>query len=211
MSFGLALPALDALSDGCLLIRGPEALPRRTSVEVWVPPSDADLVRRRYCDGSSSAGLIDAAGRFLDADCRFSSGPEAATRIYHPCHWGDGATEEQLPGVAGALALLLRDHAGPVGPVAIAEVFNPPDRFGFVTFGGLDEGGARAVAVCTAYVAAGWLPPSSLALEAVQARRLPDDTPEVVRAAIRMSLEALAASLDAAIANVAEPDWSPRP
>jgi hypothetical protein len=45
----------------------------------------------------------------------------------------------------------------------------------------------------------------------VQARRLPGDTPEVVRAAIRMSLEALAASLDAAIANVAEPDWSPRP
>jgi len=211
VSFGLALSDLDALSDACLDLRGPEALPSRKNVEVWIPPSDADLVRRRYCDGSSSAGLIEAAGRFQDADCRFDRGPEEETRIYHPCPWGADVGEEQLPGIAGALALLLRDHAGPVGAVAIGEVFNPPDRFGFVTFGGLDEGGARALAVCTAYVAAGWLPPSSLALEAVQSRRLPDDTPEVVRAAIRASVEALAVRVDAAIANVSGADWSPRP
>lgn len=210
MPFGLALPGLDALSDACLQIRGPEALPSRKNVEVWIPPSDADLVRRRFGDGSS-AGLIEAAGHFRDADCRFDLGPAEETGIYHPCPWGADVAEEELPGFAGALALLLRDHAGPVGAVAIGEIFNPPDRFGFVTFGGLDEGGARAVAVCTAYVAAGWLPPSALALEAVQARRLPDDTSEVVRAAIRTSLEALAARVDTAIANVPEPDWSPRP
>lgn len=210
MPSGQALPELDALSDACLDLRGPEALPRRTTVEVWIPPSDADLVRRRFGDGSP-AGLIEAAGRFRDADCRFDMGPVEETGIYHPCPWGADVAEEQLPGVAGALALLLRDHAGPVGAVAIGEVLNPPDRFGFVTFGGLDEGGARAFAVCTAYVAAGWLPPSSLALEAVQSRRLPDDTPEVVRGAIRTSIEALAVRVDAAIANVSGVDWSPRP
>ncbi len=127
----------------------PRRCPVARNVEVWIPPSDADLVRRRYCDGSSSAGLIEAAGRFQDADCRFDRGPEEETRIYHPCPWGADVGEEQLPGIAGALALLLRDQAGPVGAVAIGEVFNPPDRFGFVTFGGLDEGGARALAVCT--------------------------------------------------------------
>lgn len=204
----IVLHDVEDLSDGCLRVPGPEAIPRHLHTEVWIPPTDADLARRRY-DVSDDLARAESVGRFGDADGIFLNAPEDEAGIFHPCPWGDGTTEESLPGIAGALALLLRDHAGRVGAIALVEGVSPPHRFGFVTYGGIETPEARAAALCTAYVAAGWLPPSALALEAAQAGRLPEETPPEVQAAIRIALDDLNARLGTALANVVEETWRP--
>ena len=208
MSSPIALHALEALSDGCLLVPGPEAIPRRLHEAVWIAPTDADLARRRY-DVSDDFARANSVGQFGDADCLFLNAPPGEGGIFHPCPWGEGVADEALPGIAGALALLLRDHAGRVGAIALSEGLDVPHLFGFVTFGGIDDPGARAAALCTAYVAAGWLPPSALALEAAQRGPLPDETPETVRAAVRIALDALADRVGAALGNVVQDTWRP--
>lgn len=203
-----ALHPVDELSDGCLRVPGPEAIPRQLHEEVWIAPSDADLARRRY-DVSDDLARAESVGRFGDADCLFLGAPQGEAGIFHPCPWGEGVDPDFLPGIAGALAILLRDHAGRVGAIALCEGVDPPHRFGFVTYGGIAEPEARAAALCAAYVVAGWLPPSELALAAAQSGPLPAETPDVVKEAIGIALDDMNERIGAALRNVAEETWRP--
>lgn len=208
MTARFALPEIDDLSDGCLRVPGPEAIPRELHEEVWIAPPDAELARRRY-DVSNDLARAESVGRFGDADCLFFGAPDGEGGVFHPCPWGEGVSEEAMPGIAGALAIMLRDHAGRVGAIALCEGVSSPHRFGFVTFGGIDGPEARAAALCTAYVAAGWLPPSELALTAAQSGPLSDDTPAVVKAAVRIALDDLNERIGTALRNAAEETWRP--
>lgn len=210
MTTRLVLPAAGDLAAFCLAVAGVRDFPRHSHQTVWIVPADQELARRRY-PVEDEVSRIRSAGAFQDADCLFDRGPLEEAGVYWPCPWGEGADEEDLPSVAGALALLLRDHAPGVGAVAVADGISRPHLFGFVTYGLLETASARAAALCTAYVAAGQLPPAQLALEAAEAGRLPDDMPEDVRSAVRTSLEALAARVGAAVENAAETDFRPSP
>lgn len=208
MPIRFSLHGVEDLSDGCLRVPGPEAIPRELHQEVWIAPSDSELARRRY-DVSDDLARAVSVGRFGDADCLFFGAPEGEAGIFHPCPWGEGVEEEALPEIAGALAIMLRDHAGRVGAIALCEGVDPPHRFGFVTYGGIEGPEARAAALCTAYVAAGWLPPSALALQAAQAGPLPDETPAAVKTAVRIALDDLNERIGTAMRNAAEETWRP--
>ncbi|OAH26275.1 hypothetical protein AX289_22285 [Methylorubrum populi] len=210
MTIRLVLPAAGDLAASCLTVAGARDFPRHSHQTAWIVPTDQELARRRY-PVEDEVSRIRSAGAFQDADCLFGHAPTGEADVFWPCPWGAGADEESLPSVAGALALLLRDHAPGVGAVAISEGFSEPNAFGFVTYGLLETASARAAALCTAYVAAGELPPAQLALQAAEAGRLPDDMPEDVRSAVRASLEDLATRVGAAVENAAETGFRPSP
>ncbi|MFC6046948.1 hypothetical protein ACFPYM_03765, partial [Methylobacterium hispanicum] len=154
MPIRLALPCVDALASSCLDVPWARDFPRRSYLTVWIAPTDAELARRRY-PMADDVERIRSAGRFRDADMAFDRAPEAEAGVFWPCPWGAGTTEENLTEMAGALSLLLREHAPGVGAVAIAEDVSHPHAFGFVTYGALKTEVARAAALCTAYVAVG--------------------------------------------------------
>lgn len=210
MPLRLALPSLDALAASCLDVPWARDFPRRSYWTVWIAPADEELARRRY-PVADDVERIRSAGRFQDADLVFDRAPEAEAGIFWPCPWGAGTTEENLPEIAGALSLLLREHAPGVGAVAIAGELSRAYAFGFVTYGVLKTEAARAAALCTAYVAAGELPPTALALEAAKTGRLPDDMPEAARSAVRVSLDALSMRVGTAVENAAQPGFGPSP
>lgn len=210
MLFRSVLPASDDLAASCLDVPGAREFPRRTYWTVWIAPADEELRRRRY-PMTDDTDRIRSVGAFRDADGRFDHAPEAEAGIFWPCPWGAGATEENLPEIAGALALLLREHAPGVGAVAVVDDVSRPLAFGFVTYGVLEAAPARAAALCTAYVAAGELPPLSLALAAAHPGPLQDRMPEEVRSAVRASLDELSRRVRTAVENVSKTDSRPSP